>query len=740
MSDIKKNAESIIPLILDLHPLVLEVGNSLAFHVSTISKDIELLRQEMAVSLGVVIPIPKITENLSLKGNDYVFKVREVTVQKGEVRFSHPKQISSFLQKEFSSVIHQYAHEFLGSEQVEELLEHAERKNPKLVEAVYPSLLNLSEIQQILKSLLKEGVPIRDLEKILEVLQSQSEVSRDPEILTEYVRHALSRTVGSIYQDSFQIKAYILDEKIEQWIAGSVRLRDGQIYMDMNPSAARKILKRLRKKIPSSRFWEKKQPVLLVSPEIRRFVKMMMERSFPNLPVLAYTEVSPEYQIKILGVIRLDPFPFFNRFLTFGMASKEAFPGDELQKTILILNLLGPSASQIAQYFTPYEKESISIRSFIAPVPTLGKEAVIQEFLDFLPKEKKIKEMDQLTHFAAQEPHVMASLFQKHWLVNLGFSRFDSFSDFSETEGGGKNDTTLKEKSAIFITSAARWIQDEVYRFLQDDELRDLGISMLQFPFISPDGKRKAWDEYEGILYKDEWWDPETLARFVRASLNGKIDEFKKRGFKPIQKLSVLLLSLPQSVSERIGKKVLSRLTRPELHQILTEMGQWRDYMPPEPRMAALDEFLNFVNFRFSPDFSFSDRLLEPEVNRLLRRDFAGAMGMIRLLWISPPNSKAIFERISVEMPERIAFLLFSFLKSSDLERSFSPSKRLAFFLNGISPEFREQVQSSLSGKERVNVRRMAPPDWARKKVLNEFLRAYYGGNHPTPVPFLKKN
>jgi flagellar motor switch protein FliG len=740
MSEIKKNAENIIPLILDLHPLVLEVGKNLSFHFSAIAKDIERLCQEMAVSLGLVIPIPKLMENLSLNGSDYLFKVRDVAVQKGEVRFSHPKQISNFLQKEFSIVVHQYAHEFLAGEQVEELLEHARRKNPKLVEAVYPSLLDLSEIQQILKALLKEGIPIRDLEKILEVLKVHAEISRDPEILTEYVRHALSRTIGSVFQDSFQIKAYLLDEKIEQWIAGSVRLRDGQIYMDMDPSTARQVLKKMRKKISSSRFWEKKQPVLLVSPEIRRFVKMMLERNFPNLPVLAYTEISSEYQVKFLGVIRLNSFSSFYRFFPFLNISKEIFPGDDLQKTILILNLLGHSASQVAQYFTPYEKESISIRSFIAPVPTQGKESVLDEFLGYLPKEKKVKTVEQLSHLATQDPHFLAGILQKHWLVNLGYSRLEAFSDFGESDAVGKNDTTLKEKSAIFITSAARWIQEEVYRFLQDDELRDLGISMLQFPFISPDGKRKAWDEYEGILYKDEWWDPETLARFVRASLNGKIDEFKKRGFKPIQKLAVLLLSLPQSVSEKIGKKLLGRLTRPDLHQLLSEMGQWRDYMPPEPKLAALDEFLNFANFRVPSDFSFSDRLLEPEVNRLLHRDFSGALGMIRLLWLSSLNSKGIFERVSMESPERTAFYLYGFLKSTEMERSFSPAKRFSFFVNSISPEFREKIQSSLHGKEKEILRKTTPPDWARKKVLNEFLRTYYGGNHPTPVPFLRKN
>jgi flagellar motor switch protein FliG len=745
MTDMKKSSENILPTFLEFHPLSLEVGKDLFRILKSPEASNALsqhLRKEAGLSMGIILPSLKIRENNGLRSDAFALKIREVMVYKGEIRTFHSQNaVILGLKEKLSKVLEKYAYEFLGHEEVQGLLEHVRTINPRVVDAVVPELLSVSEIQQILQNLLKERVPIRDLERILEVLADAAQHTRDPEMLTEYVRHGMPRTLGALYHDGFIIKAFVLEEKIEQWIAGAVRW-ENQTFLDFHPDAAKKILKAIRKKAKPKSSLAKGSPILLVSPEIRRFVKMFLERNFPDLPVLSYSEISPEYQVKILGTIRMDPwkdkltklFPF----VKFKKTLPE-FPGDNVQKTIVILNMLGPSANLVVQHLSPWEREVLTARSMIAPIPSMGTHEVMEQFFSQLPKEKNIKNLETLIFWAGKEPLLIAQTLQKNWLSHLSNPERET-PPFGFSEFGGRDETTNKEKAAIFITSAARWIQDEVYRFLTLEELKELGRSMLQFPFISSEGKRKAWEEYEGILYKDEWWDPDTLARFVRASMKNDIEAFKKRGFRQTQKVAVLLLSLPKAVADKIGNEVLNSLTKNDLLQILQEMGQWRDYLPQETRLSSIQEFLDFAISKQSPDFFFSDEYLKQEVERIVLKDPKGTVMVLRNLWFSSHDPKALYEALALHTPLRTARLLLAFLRLQSHEIPLPAVMKASFFIHAFNIELQGSLKERLTPEEKKALKQQIPHWKLQRKLFLEFLRAYYGGEYPAPIPFLKRN
>lgn len=746
MSDRQKSPENIIPMILDLRPLVLETGKHLSSIFTSNDRASQLggqLRKEAALSLGIVLPQIRISENRALGDNSFAVKIREVAVHKGSVRgFQSQEAAFALLRGELSAIVRRYAYEFVGPEEVEALLTHLRASHPALVQSVYPALLTLPEIQRVLQNLLKEGVPIRDLVRILEVLADQGVHTRDPELLAEYVRHAMPRVLGGLYHDEFVIKAYLVEDKIEQWMSGAVRW-ENQVILDLDPDAGKKIMKALYKKL-KPQAPRKGTPVLLVSPDIRRFMKMLTERALPNVPVLSYNEIAPEYKVKVMGTIRMEPWKdrlgkaaaFFR-----GGKTREIFPGDDVQKALVVLNAIGPAANAVAQFLSPWEKETLSTRSLIAPVPHMGKDSAIREFLGYLPAEKKTTSLELLCKFAAQEPAVVAAALQRNWLSHIPPHDPEGHSfGFAPSEAGGRDDTSAKEKAAVFISSAARWIQDEVFRFMTVDELKELASGMLQFPFISPDGKRRAWEEYETVLYKDEWWDPDTLVRFLRASMKGEINEFKKRGFRQTQKVAILLLSLPAKQAERIGKKVLEGLTKIELQQVLGEMGQWRDYLPPEARAAVIQEFLDYASGRQSTDFHFSESQLRPEVERIVLRDVRGAVSVLRSRWLELKDARATFETLAARTPGRLTNLLLAYLHSSEAERSLTAQNKISYFLNSIEPRLRESLKSEMSDDEKKDLKDRAPTAAIRKKLLGEFLREYYSGNYPSPLPFLKRN
>lgn len=734
MADRSQSADNIIPKILNVRPLVLEVGTRLIKELkeSSFSDRMIRLREKIGLSLGIIFPTISIQENRALLPREIIIKVREVEAVRSQIQGTHA---GVWLESELLEIIKRYASEFLGADEVSALIAHMARTQSELVESVYPAFLSLQDIRKVLQNLLHENIPIRDLTKIFEALRDYLPYSRDPDHLTEFVRHALSRVICSLYQERFVIEAFVLNHQIEQLIAGATRSEEGAAYIDLNPETGEKLLTALHKKFHSV---SKKfcTPVLIVSPEIRRFVKMLMERLSPDIPVLSGGEISPEYRVKVLGEISLDSRPpILKKILsTFRKNRTEPFPGDNLQKALLILNLIGPAGGQVGQYLNSADREALYNRGIAAPIPNLGKESVISEFLSYLPPE--IKTVIDLSKFAGDEPAVIAGVLKKNWLQEILDEREAPLFD-GAAGSPGRLETDQKEKAAIFISGAARWVQDEVYRWLSVDELRELGLGMLQFPFISSQGKRKAWEESESTFFKEEWWDPETLSRFLQASLKGTVDEFKKRPFRRSQKLAILLLSLPEKIAYTVGKEVFSSLPKAGLQRVLTEMTQWRDQLPAEIRFMVVSDFLSFVSNSKPSDLIFTEKLLTAEVERMIHRDPKSVSAVLRKIWLSPQDGSMIFGAMAGENPRRIIRLLTSYYFLNSKEIPVSSRKKLGFLVKSIHPEFQSVILSQFSESERKLFVVELPTKAQREKTLSEFLRAYYASAH---IPALSRN
>lgn len=751
MPDRRKSLENMIPMILNVEPLSLEVGSQLnkILRESSVelpfSERMAALRKEAALSLGLILPNPAVRKNERLDAYEFVIKVREIEIHRAQVNQARSlPQVHRHLERKIFEVIHRYAHEFLGLNDVQALISHLRIANPDLVGAVYPSLLNLPEIQRVLQNLLREGIPIRDLVKIFETLREYAVYTHDPDLLTEYARHSLARLIGSLVHNSFVIRAYLLDREIEQLIAGAIRWDEGA-FLEFDSWISDKFAKSMLKRFRGLKNKKKENNVLLVSPDIRRFVRMLIERIGPEIPVISTNEISAEYKVKAVGVISLDGW--WTRFLKRIFAwtrkenPKEVFPGDDLQKALLILNLIGSASTQVIQGLTQHERDALRGRAMVAPIPAKGKEGVIREFISFVPKEKKVAHLDSLIQFAGQEPMLVAVLLQNHWLPEFAGSE-EPHSTGGPLHRGtrGRDETTAQEKAAVFISTAARWIQEEVYRTLNLDDLRRLGYGMLQFPFISMEAKRKAWDDYESTLHKDEWWDPETLARFVQASTQGKIEDFKKRGFRQSQKLAILLLSLPPQRAKQIGKDVLDRLGKTSLQQVLAEMGQWRDQIPSEARQSAVHDFLHYIRCVEKPEFQFYEPHLKPEVERIIHHDPAGAAAVMRNLWLAPPDPWSLFEMLALQMPGRVVGHLFSFYQKPFKENWISDHEKASSFVNAFHPDLALGLKEKLSAEERSVLAAESNLSFPHNKIFQEFLRGYYGGSTSKPLPFLKLN
>ncbi len=202
----------------------------------------------------------------------------------------------------------------LTREETNHLLDQLKEKSPKLVEEVVPGAIKPGELQKILQALLRERVPIRDLETILETLSDWAQRTKDPEVLTEYVRNALRRTICSQYAETdpetgdSRLYCVTLDPQLEDMVNGYIE-RSGQgTTMTMPPAVANRvtgaILTELQKLIETGH-----HPVVLTSPQVRAQVRNLLETHLPNVAVLGYNEVSKGVEVESLGLVQLETSP-----------------------------------------------------------------------------------------------------------------------------------------------------------------------------------------------------------------------------------------------------------------------------------------------------------------------------------------------------------------------------------------------------------------------------------------------
>lgn len=338
---------------LNVDLLELEVGYGLIPFVDSAQNGelltrIQSIRKQFAINNGFIVPPVHIKDNLQLNPNQYTLALKGVRVAEAEMLPGHymamdpgmvtetikgitttepafglpaiwitedkkeRAQIAGYtvvdcptvMATHISEIIKQYGHELIGRQEVQNLLDNLAKTYPKLVEELVPSILSLGTIMRILQNLLAEGVSIRDLRTILETMADWAPVTRDPEILTEYVRHALARTISAGLAVDGVIPLITLAKPVEDAISKSVQHKETGSYLAIDPHTAQTILDSIGKAI--TLFSGGQRPTLLAAPQIRPHVRKLTERYYPSLVVLSHNEITPNLKIRSLGTVTLD--------------------------------------------------------------------------------------------------------------------------------------------------------------------------------------------------------------------------------------------------------------------------------------------------------------------------------------------------------------------------------------------------------------------------------------------------
>lgn len=308
-----------------------------------------MIRRQCALELGVILPPIRMRDNMQLKPNSYVIKIKGVEVANGELMLDHylamssgftedgiagintvepafglpAKWISSSLREQaelagytvvdpssvvathLTEVIKSHAHEVLGRQDVQNLLEYVKKTHSAVVEELVPGLLVVGEVQKVLAGLLKERVPVRDLVSILETLADHARATKDIDMLVEYVRQALARNIIRQYvDDKDTIYVITLDPLVEQNIRDSIQYTDHGSYVAMDPDKAQMIFKSLTHKVQHANETGH-QPIILCAPVVRIYFKKLTEKLLPGLVVLSYNELEGRINIQSLGVVSI---------------------------------------------------------------------------------------------------------------------------------------------------------------------------------------------------------------------------------------------------------------------------------------------------------------------------------------------------------------------------------------------------------------------------------------------------
>ncbi|MEH7809598.1 FHIPEP family type III secretion protein, partial [Bacillus safensis] len=346
-----KSPESVIHL-LQMDAIEFEFGYGLipladANQGGDLLDRIVMIRRQLALELGLVIPVVRIRDNIALNPNEYRLKIKGNEVAKGELLLDHylamsptpdddpiegietiepsfglpAKWISeaekdqaemlgytvvdpaSVVSTHITEKIRQNTHELLGRQETKQLIDHLKESYPVLVDEVTPNPLAVGDIQKVLAKLLKEKVSIRNLVTIFETLADYGKLTTDTDLLTEYVRQALARQITAQYaRENESLKVVTCSGRVEKVIADSVQQTEHGNYLSLDPESSESVIQSVAREIEQLSL-RQETPVLLCSPPIRMYVKQLLERYFPDLPVLSYNELEANVEVQSIGVV-----------------------------------------------------------------------------------------------------------------------------------------------------------------------------------------------------------------------------------------------------------------------------------------------------------------------------------------------------------------------------------------------------------------------------------------------------
>jgi flagellar biosynthesis protein FlhA len=307
---------------------------------------IVIFRRQYAQDMGFVIPSVRLRDSSSLNTNQYVIKIRGEEVSKGEILVDYylalePQVLSgevdgietvepaygipskwirpenkemaeiygytvidplSVMLTHLSETIKQHAYELLGRQEVMQLLDNVKKHSAELVEELFPGQLSYGNFQKILNSLLKEGVPIKDMDTILETIVDALSTTRDIDLITENIRIALKRTITRMFCDGGQMKVLTLDADLEKNIISSMAKGEQGVYLALSPDVMQSVIGQLGEQIKKFNDLEQK-PVILTSQVVRLYFYRLIEQFYPNVYVLSFNEIANNIQIQAVGNI-----------------------------------------------------------------------------------------------------------------------------------------------------------------------------------------------------------------------------------------------------------------------------------------------------------------------------------------------------------------------------------------------------------------------------------------------------
>ncbi|GED13148.1 flagellar biosynthesis protein FlhA [Aneurinibacillus migulanus] len=348
-----RSPESVVSL-LHIDPIEFEFGYGLipladANQGGDLLDRVIMIRRQCAIELGIVVPVIRIRDNIQLRPNEYVIKIKGNQVAQGEIMLDHYLAMSPGIDDEsvvgidtvepafglpalwvteevkeraemagytvvdppsvvathLTEIIKRYAHELLNRQETKSLIDNVRETSPALVEELVPNVLSVGDIQKVLQKLLREKISVRNLPTILETLADYGPYTKDTDLLAEYVRQSLSRQITlQFVAPGEPLQVITAGPSLEKTISDSIQQTEQGNYMAIDPDTSQRIFAALSEQV-NRMLQMGQQPIILTSPAIRMYMRQLVERMMPEIPVLSYNELEPEIEIQSVGVVSI---------------------------------------------------------------------------------------------------------------------------------------------------------------------------------------------------------------------------------------------------------------------------------------------------------------------------------------------------------------------------------------------------------------------------------------------------
>ncbi len=355
--DEKKKQSAVSPLynIIKIYPVEVDIGYGLLSLIDENKKGnlldrLKLVRENISKELGFLFPNIRIRDNSQLESSSYVIKVKSNEVASGEIMIGHYLAMSSktsentgisgiptnepafglpalwIIEKEkpraeamgytvvdsvtvlathLTEIMKTYAHEIFGRKELTQIIDIVKTENPTLIEELFPNTLSQGDVEIVMKNLLKERIPLRDVETIFETLANNGKKVKDTDMLTELVRESLSRSICKQFQNGKNnLTVVALDPRLEKLISENIKTVENEVIYTIDPDIMQKMMRSIGEAIEKLLNLSP-VPVLVCSPNIRIHMKKLTERVIPNLNVVSYNEIDPLFNVESVGVVSL---------------------------------------------------------------------------------------------------------------------------------------------------------------------------------------------------------------------------------------------------------------------------------------------------------------------------------------------------------------------------------------------------------------------------------------------------